>query len=169
MRHIRSSLSVVLWLVVCVVIAVVTARIMQSDARATSQTQTGDQSKTDSGDAVFHEYKGVGLGMKADEARKKLGKPKEKDDEQDFYIFSDTESAQVYYDKSKTVIAVSVNFVGEGNGAPKPKAVLGTDVTAKPDGSMHHLIRFPKAGYWVSYSRSAGASPIITVTVKKID
>lgn len=169
MRHIRSSVSIVLWLAVCVVVSIVTARIMQSDPRAMSQTQKVGQTKTETDAAVFHEYKGVGIGMKAEDARKKLGTPKEKDDEQDFYIFSDTESAQIYYDQSKTVIAVSVNYVGDGSAVPKPKAVLGTDIQAKPDGSMHHLIRFPKAGYWVSYSRSAGASPIITVTVKKID
>jgi hypothetical protein len=66
-------------------------------------------------------------------------------------------------------MAVSVNFVGDGGDVPKPKAVLGTDLQAKPDGSMHELIRFPKSGYWVSYSRTGGDSPIITITVKKID
>lgn len=169
MHHTRGTLSVFLWLAVCVVVSVMIPRIMQTDARATIQTQKGDQAKTDADEGVFHEYKGVGLGMKAEESRKKLGKPKEKDDEQDYYIFSDTESAQVYYDKSKTVVALSVNYVGEGSGVPKPKAVLGTDLQAKPDGSMHHLIRFPKSGYWVSYSRTAGDSPIITITVQKIE
>lgn len=168
MHQTRCTLSVVSWLTVCVVVSVMTPRIVQTEARAIIQTQKDDQSKTDADEGVFHEYKGVGLGMKAEEARKKLGKPTEKDDEQDFYIFSDTESAQIYYDKSKIVMAFSVNYVGEGSGVPKPKAVLGTDVQAKEDGSMHQLIRFPKAGFWVSYSRTAGDSPIVTITVQKI-
>jgi len=33
---------------------------------------------------------------------------------------------------------------------------------------MHKMIRFPKAGYWLSYSRTAGNSPLITITIKKI-
>lgn len=169
MRHTRNNLAVVLSLVTCVTLSVLFSLANQTGSLAAIQTQTGAQTKPGTDESVFHEYKGVGLGMKADDVRKKLGKPTEKDDEQDFYVFSDTESAQVYYDKAKTVIAVSVNFVGDGSGVPKPKAVLGTDVTAKPDGSIHQLVRFPKAGYWVSYSRTTGASPIITITVKKIE
>ena len=38
---------------------------------------------------VFREYRGVQIGMTAEEARKKLGNPKDKGDEQDFYIFSE--------------------------------------------------------------------------------
>lgn len=168
MHHTRKTLSVKLWLVVCVVVSVLALRIIQTEARAAVQTQEGGPTKTDTDAAVFHEYKGVGLGMTAVDARKKLGKPTEKDDEQDFYLFSDKESAQIYYDKSKTVMAFSVNYVGDGSVIPKPKAVFGTDVLVKPDGSMYQLIRFPKAGYWVSYSRTAGDSPITTITVQKI-
>jgi len=167
MHHTRTTLAVFLWLSVCACVLVVTVRGVHYDARISTRIQKEGKSKAD--DAVFHEYKGVTIGMNAEEARKKLGTPLEKDDEQDFYVFSDTESAQVYYDKAKTVNAISVNFIGEGSGVPKPKEVVGTDVRAKPDGSMHELIRFPKAGYWVSYSRTAGDSPIITITVKKIE
>ncbi len=116
----------------------------------------------------FTEYKGVTIGMKADDARKKLGKPTEKDEVQDFYIVSDNETAQVFYDKAQMVVAFSVNFVGEGTGVPKAKAVLGADAKVKPDGSIHELIRFPKAGYWISYSRTAGDSPTITITLQKL-
>ena len=151
-----------------IVVSVLTPQIIQTE-RTSAQTQRGNQAKTDPDEPVFHEYKGVSLGMRADEARKKLGTPTEKDDEQDFYLFSETESAQVYYDASKTVMAISVNFVGEGSDIPKPMAILGTDIKTKPDGSMHELIRYPKAGYWVSYSRTAGASPIVTVTIQKIN
>ena len=167
MHHSRSALAVFLWLAVCTGVPVVTVLAINSDARIATCIQK--ESKTKADEAVFHEYKGVTIGMNAEEVRKKLGTPLEKDDEQDFYVFSDTESAQVYYDKAKTVNAISVNFIGEGSGVPKPKEVVGTDVKAKPDGSKHELIRFPKAGYWVSYSRTAGDSPIITITVKKIE
>ena len=55
------------------------------------------------------------------------------------------------------------------NGIPSPKDVLGTDADKKPDGSLYKLVRYPKAGYWVSYSRTAGDSPTITVTMQKIE
>ena len=46
----------------------------------------------------FHEYKGVRIGMAADEARKLLGNPTDKDDRQEVFSVSDDESCQVYYD-----------------------------------------------------------------------
>jgi hypothetical protein len=116
---------------------------------------------------LYVEYKGVSIGMETGEVRKKLGAPTDKSDAQDFFAFSDKESAQVYYDKGK-VMAVSVNYVGDGSGAPLPKVVLGTEVEAKADGAMYKLVRYPDAGYWVSYNRTGGDDPLVTVTMQKI-
>jgi hypothetical protein len=116
---------------------------------------------------VFHDYKGVQIGMNADEARRKLGEPKEKGDTQDFYVFSEKETAQVFYDGSKNVMAISVDYLGEGSGAPNCKSVLGAEIEHKADGSMYKMVRYPKQGYWVSYNRTAGDPPIITVTMQK--
>lgn len=115
---------------------------------------------------LYVDYKGVRIGMGAEEVRKKLGEPKDKSDAQDFYMFSDKESAQFYYDKGK-VMAVSVNYL-DLKAAPLPKIVLGVDVEPKADGAMYKLIRYPDAGYWVSYNRSAGDDPLITVTMQRI-
>jgi len=115
---------------------------------------------------LYVDYKGVHIGMSVDEARKALGAPKDKGDAQDFYMFSEKETAQVYYDKGK-VMAVSVNYLGEKN-APVPKVVFGMDVEAKPDGGIYKLIRYPEAGYWVSYNRSSGDDPLVTVTMQRI-
>jgi hypothetical protein len=116
----------------------------------------------------FREYKGVRIGMPADEARKKLGAPTDKGDTQDFYAFSESESAQIFYDAARKVSAVSVTFLGDVSKAPTVRAVLGADAEAKPDGSLHKLVRYPKAGYWVSYSRSGGDSPMVTVAMQKL-
>ncbi len=42
----------------------------------------------------FHEYKGVKIGMTADEARKNLGNPTDKGDKQDYYALNDRETAR---------------------------------------------------------------------------
>ncbi|MBD0370993.1 MAG: hypothetical protein ICV60_09175 [Pyrinomonadaceae bacterium] len=116
----------------------------------------------------FSEYRGVQIGMKIDDARLKLGKPKEMADELDIYSFSDKESAQIYYDKNtQKITAISVDYLG-AIGAPECKKVTGTEADAKADGSKFKLVRYPKAGYWVSYNRTAGATPIVTVTMQKI-
>jgi hypothetical protein len=120
-------------------------------------------------DPLFSEYKGVHIGMTADEARKKLGEPQDKSDDQDFFVFNEKESAQVFYDKSHKTYAVSINYLGAGSSTPMPKAVLGSEIEAKPDGSMYKMVRYRKAGFWVSYSRTAGTDPLVTVTMQRID
>jgi hypothetical protein len=136
----------------------------------TAPTASGNKEKANSNAIapLFTNYKGVTLGMSADDVRRKLDGLKEKSKEQDFFIFSDNESAQVYYDTEGKVMAVSLNYVGEGGNAPDAKAVLGEDVEAKADGSIYKLVRYPEAGYWVSYSRTAGNAPLIIVTMQKI-
>lgn len=118
---------------------------------------------------LFSDYKGVHIGMTIDEARKKLGEPQDKSDEQDFYVFNEQESAQVFYDKTHKTYAVSINYLGAASSKPMPKAVVGSEIEAKPDGSMYKMVRYKKAGFWVSYSRTAGTDPLVTVTMQRID
>ena len=118
---------------------------------------------------AFVDFKGVRIGMATDEARKKLGSPRDKSAEQDFYVFNDTQAVEVFYDKAGMVFAISVDFMTGATGIPTPKEVLGTEADAKPDGSQYKMIRYPKAGYWVSFSRTAGASPTTTITMQKIE
>ena len=131
-------------------------------ARSLAQRPGADQ-------PVFSDFKGVRIGMPTEEARKKLGSPRDKGDDQDFYIFNDTQAVQVFYDKAKTVTAISIDFMSGANQIPAAKDVIGGDLEAKADGSVYKMVRYPKAGYWVSYSRTAGKDPTITITMQKID
>ncbi|HYN24210.1 MAG TPA: hypothetical protein VES69_04125 [Pyrinomonadaceae bacterium] len=118
---------------------------------------------------LFQEYRSIQIGMTTDEVRKKLNDPTDKSDEQDFFVFSDNESAQVFYDKSRKVFAISVNFLNGARDMPTAKNVFGSDIPVKPDGSMYKMVRYPKAGCWVSFSRTAGNSPLTTVTLQRIE
>lgn len=117
---------------------------------------------------VFKEYRGVQLGMTADEVRKKLGSPKDKADEQDFFTFGDNESAQIVYDQMHKVITISADFLSTDASVPTCKQVLGSEAEAKADGSVYKMVRFPKAGYWLSYNRTGGTSPMTSITLQKI-
>ena len=77
--------------------------------------------------------------------------------EQDFYVFNDTQAVQVFYDKAGAVSAISIDFMNGASAIPSAKDVLGTEAEAKADGSVYKMLRYPKAGYWVSYNRTAGA------------
>ena len=135
---------------------------------AYAQTQkSGEINRNSADDApLLMDFKGVSLGMSADEVRHKLGSPKDKADDQDFYVFNDKLTAQVLYDKSHKVVTISADFIG-GSDAPTPKSVFGSDIEAKPDGSIYKMVRYPKAGCWVSYNRTAGDTPLVTVTIQK--
>jgi outer membrane protein assembly factor BamE (lipoprotein component of BamABCDE complex) len=116
---------------------------------------------------LYHDYKGVELGMTQDEVRKKLGNPKDKEETQDFYLFSEKETAQIFY-QTKKVIAVTVSYMGDKTGAPEAKAVFGSPVEPTADGRVYKLVRYKDAGYWVSYSRINGDEPMVTVTMQKL-
>lgn len=135
----------------------------------TTPAAQGEQvaSPAPSAEPLYREYKGVTLGMSADEARRKLGNPQEKDKVQDFFVFSETERARLYYDDKGQVSAVIVTFIGKNANAPDAEAILGSEVEAKPDGSAYKLVSYPQAGYWVAYSRTAGDEPLTIITMQK--
>ncbi len=134
-----------------------------------AQTQKTRAGSRDEDAPLFLEYRSIQIGMTTEEVRKKLKDPSDKSDEQDFFVFSDNESAQVFYDKSRKVFAISVNFLNGARDMPTAKGVFGSDIPVKPDGSMYKMVRYPKAGCWVSFSRTAGDSPLTTVTLQKIE
>ena len=118
---------------------------------------------------AFSDFRGVHIGMTADEARKKLGNPRVKDADQDLYVFNETQAVQVFYDKGATVVAISIDFYDGASSIPSARDVLGTEADARTDGSLYKMMRYPKAGYWVSYSRTAGKASTTTITIQKIE
>jgi hypothetical protein len=138
---------------------------LDSRGAVTSAQASDSAGKADK--PYYHDYKGVQIGMAQEEARKKLGVPKEKDDAQDFYIFSDKETAQIFY-RDKKVVALSVTYMGVKTDAPEAKAVFGADIQPGKDGRVYKMVRYPEAGFWVSYSRLSGDEPMVTVTMQKL-
>jgi hypothetical protein len=117
---------------------------------------------------VYKDFMGVTLGMTANDIRSKLGHLKNKSERQDFFVFSESQTAQIVYDEKGQATIISVDYLTKNADAPSPESVLGEAVQAKPDGSIFHRKRYPEAGYWVAYSRTAGNNPIVTVTIQKI-
>lgn len=144
----------------------------QSDTQSQQQTtQTPTPAQTPAAPAaepLYTEFKGVKIGTSRDEARKKLGTPQEKDKGQDFFAISDRQRARLYYDEKGAVSAVIVTHVGKSSDIPTPKAILGADIEPKQDGSMYQIVYYPKAGYWVAYSRTPGDEPLTMITMQKI-
>jgi hypothetical protein len=149
--------------------------------RTPAQPQTTNSSQTANAQAaqtqptsapaeepLYREFKGVRIGTSQTDARKKLGNPEDKSKEMDFFVFSNKERARVYYDAKGNASAVIVTYIGKAGDIPTPKAVLGTDADAQPNGSLYKIVYYPKAGYWVAYSRTAGDQPLTMITMQKI-
>jgi len=118
---------------------------------------------------AWQSYKGVSIGMSAAQVREKLGAAKSEDADGFFYVFSETENAQILLDAGKTVRTISVVFAAEHPGAPAFADVFGKTAVAepKPDGSIFKMMRYEDAGYWVSYNRQAGEKAMIIVMIQK--
>lgn len=61
---------------------------------------------------LYRDYRGVRLGMTAIEVRATLGEPAMKSNEQDFYVLSPNETAQVAYDATQKVVTISTDYTG---------------------------------------------------------
>src|SRR5687767_12215157 len=148
------------------------AKSQATDTEVASKTGPAElKQPNDSASAtapVYKDFRGVTLGMNAEDVREKLGHLKDKGERQDFFVFSESLSAQIVYDDQRKVIVISVDFVGKDGNGPSPESVLGEAVQAKQDGSIYQLKRYPEAGYWLAYSRTAGDHPIVTVTMQKM-
>jgi hypothetical protein len=136
-------------------------------AKATVNTATA----TNAAEAApaFTDYRDVKIGMSASEVRKTLEHYlKAKGDNQDFLVLSDNETAQVFYDSAGKVTAISIDYLAKNPHAPTPMQVLGSDIQPKADGSMYALKRYTAAGYWVSYNRTSGNNPTVTITMQAL-
>jgi hypothetical protein len=101
--------------------------------------------------------------MTAAETRAKLGEPAMKSDEQDFYVFSANETAQIVYTGQK-VVTISADYLG-AVGAPDYKSVVGEELLQKPDGSWFRMTLYDSERFWVSYYKSASVEPVVTITI----
>ena len=114
------------------------------------------------------EFRKVAVGTTADGVKQAWGKAEVEDATGFIYNFSPKEMAQVALDADKKVDTIAVTFQ-DGTGAPKAADVFGPKekVERKENGSIFHMVRYPEAGYWVSYF-SQGEGKAVIITYKKI-
>jgi hypothetical protein len=162
-RSIPQSARVVAFIIAAISLVVFSVSNTAAQRKAATAAPAAEDES-----GIFKEYRGIQLGMAADEVRKKLGSPKDKSDDQDFFIFDEKETAQIVYDPGHKVVTISVDFLSAGTEVPTYKQVVGGEPEAKADGSVYKMVRFTKAGYWLSYNRTGGTAPLTTVTLQKI-
>jgi len=103
--------------------------------------------------------------MSMEEARAKLGTAVLRSNELDYVVFSATETAQIAYNAAHRVVTISVDYM-EGIGAPDYMTVVGTSLLERPDRSLYRMVEYRTEGFWVSYYKSAGTVPMVTITLQ---
>ena len=159
MEKFRTRMVEIVFFVIGVILLLLLGAVAVGHAQAKKIVMEHSQVQQ----SLYREYRGVRLGMTAAEARAKLGEPAMKSDDQDFYIFSANETAQIVYAAQK-VVTISTDYAG-GVGAPDYKSVVGEDLQQKPDGSLFRMVLYDSEHFWVSYHKSASAMPVVTVTI----
>jgi hypothetical protein len=66
------------------------------------------------------------------------------------------------------VTAISIDFQNGANAVPTPQQVFGADFEGKSDGSKYKRVDYPKAGFWITYNRTPGDSPLVTITIQRL-
>ena len=114
---------------------------------------------------LYKEYRGVRLDMTAAEVRAKLGEPAMKSDEQDFFVISANETAQIAYNAAQKVTTISTDYAG-GVGAPDYRTVVGEGMLLqRPDGTVFKMVMNDAERFWVTYSKSATTPSTVTITI----
>ena len=160
-ENLRARIVEILFFAIGVILLLLLGAIASGHAATQAKKVAREHSQIQQ--PLYREYRGVRLGMTAAEARAKLGEAAMKSDEQDFYIFSANETAQIVYVEQK-VVTISTDYTG-GIGAPDYKSVVGEDLLQKPDGSLFRMVRYESEHLWVSYNKSASATPVVTITI----
>ena len=146
------------------------AQTVDSNLQASKTEKPVTQAaKPDASMPVLKEYKQLAIGMTADDVEEKWGKAKVKDKDGFLYELTDSQTAQVRIDPEKKVSAIAIMFMKKAE-APSLVEIFGEG--AKPDteqnGTVYKLVRYPQAGYWISYYAGAGDDAMATLTIQKL-
>ena len=155
----RISVFEVIFYLVGIVLLFVLASLL-----ANGQSAKTGRAHVQAAQPLYREYRGVRLGMMAAEVRAKLGEPTLKSDEQDFYVISKDETAQIAYNAAQKVMTISTDYHG-GVGAPDYRSVVGEGLLVRPDGSVFRMVMYDSERFWVSYNKSTSTVPTVTITI----
>jgi len=113
---------------------------------------------------AMHEFKGVKLGMKRDDARAAAGKPETTSDDMDEFKLTGEDTMTVRYDNGE-VKAIQLAFLDPKN-APAWKDVVGdAEINELANGAKTARKVMAEEKYWVSiYQSKDGTTTRITIS-----
>jgi hypothetical protein len=144
----------------------------EPESAAVSTTEKPTETKQPQASPAVKDLRGITIGMSADEIKDKLGKPESSDGTTMYFTLDNGESVQIGLDKDNKAILIADIFSGKDAKSPDLDDIFGTEVEspAGADGKVYKMVRYPTAGYWISYSRlDLKSGPMTTVTMQKMN
>ena len=162
-RNSSINITEFIFLLIAMLLLLALARIVTGQTEAKGVRAANAHAQVQQ--PLYREYRGVRLGMTAADVRAKLGEPALKSDEQDFFVISANETAQIAYNAAQKVMTISTDYTG-GVAAPDYRSVVGDGLLLeRPDGSLFRMVMYDSERFWVSYNKSATTPAIVTVTI----
>lgn len=147
----------------------ISAQTPQPNTEQASYIKKASPSQPAASAPLFREFRKASLGMTTDTLRDAWGKPANEYSDGLFYEMSDSETVQVVIGPERKITAIAITFL-KGKGAPSFAEVFGEG--EKPEkrenGSVYRMVRYPNAGYWVSYYVGPGENADVFLTMQKL-
>jgi hypothetical protein len=114
-------------------------------------------------------YNQIAIGEAADQVEDTLGNPKFRDADGYLYDLSDSETLQIRFSDGDLVTTIAAIFT-DASKAPTFAEVFGSETVPIPraDGTIYMMVRYPDAGFWVSYFRGGGDKATVALTIQKL-
>ena len=140
----------------------------QSQATAVNVEKTRVATKS-TPTPVMTDFQKVAIGATADSVEDLWGRPKVKDSDGFLYELSNSETAQIRIGPDKKVTLIAVTFA-DGKGAPTLTEVFGEGATpdSNQNGTVYKMVRYPEAGYLITYYAGSGDKAMTTLTIQKL-
>lgn len=154
-----------LWILSFVLMALGSTAFQTRSAAPISTQQPNSDTATRPQEAkVMREFRGVKLGLKADDVHSAMGKPESASTDREEYKLSDDDTLTVHYDNG-AVKAIQIRFTSTKN-APSWKDVVGNaEIQQNENGSKVARVVVSAEKFWVSmYQSKDGATTSITIS-----
>jgi hypothetical protein len=116
------------------------------------------------GAKVMRDYRGVKLGMKAEEVRAAMGKAELSQPDKDRFIIKGDDRLTVYYDGG-AVKAIQLYIVDPKNAPAWADVVGDAEIIEMESGAKRARRDVPEEGFWVSmYQSKDGAMTTVTIS-----
>ncbi|HZS07637.1 MAG TPA: hypothetical protein VFD58_22570 [Blastocatellia bacterium] len=115
---------------------------------------------------VLHEYRGVRLGLTAEQVRGVMGKASRTGEGMDEFKLGDGDLITVYYDAKGAVRTIELYFTDAARAPAWTEVVGNAEIQSQPSGSKFARVVVSDENFWVTMYRSKSGT-VTTITISR--